>query len=339
MYGKRRYSKKSASSRAGGATRFRRSSTFKKVGSTYTKSRSLVGQRLARREIKYDDDYYSLQRWSKTFSSLTSTTPGFANWVLGGVINTGGSTVIIRGPDGTEGYVPNDVYAPNCLTNIVSGTTANSRIGNMVQPRFITIKGVVNAATTNNPADGETTFRSETGKEPVTMVSRYMRTSVRIIVLRDKFMNEKGFVEYDDVYERPSLDASANPYLWNRKIDTVGRYQILKTMEYDLDQDDPQRTFAYNIPLNGIAIRFNGAATAAAGAFGIQGPWSGTMGNEGIVPNTKIDMHLKSSSDTQSMTNGIYLLAVAHCGFSATSNTASFGSPTLTFSSRLTFED
>ena len=71
----------------------------------------------------------------------------------------------------------------------------------MVQPRFITIKGVVNAATTNNPADGETTFRSETGKEPVTMVSRYMRTSVRIIVLRDKFMNEKGFVEYDDVYE------------------------------------------------------------------------------------------------------------------------------------------
>ena len=55
MYGKRRYSKKSASSRTGGATRFRRSSTYKKVGSTYTKSRSLVGQRLARREIKYDN--------------------------------------------------------------------------------------------------------------------------------------------------------------------------------------------------------------------------------------------------------------------------------------------
>ena len=106
MYGKRRYSKKSASSRAGGATRMRRNSTYKKVGSTYTKSRSLVGQRLARREIKYDDDYYSLQRWSKTFSSLTSTTPGFANWVLGGVINIWAVRPLLfagrTGPKGTS---------------------------------------------------------------------------------------------------------------------------------------------------------------------------------------------------------------------------------------------
>jgi len=338
MYGKRRYSKKSASSRAGGATRFRRSSTFKKVGSTYTKSRSLVGQRLARREIKYDDDYYSLQRWTKNFADVNANTPGFVNWVLGGMITKSASIVGVV-VNSAGGMVPVQNYAPNCLTNIASGTTAYNRIGNLVQPRFITIKGVLNAASTNNPGDGETTFRSETGSNPVTMVSRYMRTSVRIIVLRDKSMNEKGYVEYNDVFERPSADGAENPYLWNRKIDTIGRYQILKTMEYDLDQDDPQKTFTYTIPLNGVAIRFNGAATAKAVMLG-SGP-NPLMVSGGSVPvaNSSIWMDLASSSDAQSMTNGIYLLAVAHCGFSASTNTESFLSPALTFSSRLTFED
>nr|QJI53590.1 MAG: capsid protein [Cressdnaviricota sp.] len=338
MYGKRRYSKKSASSRAGGATRMRRNSTYKKVGSAYTKSRSLVGQRLARREIKYDDDYYSLQRWTKNFASVSTNAPGFVNWVLGGMITKSSSDVaVVVGASG--GMVPVQTYAPNCLTNIESGTTAYNRIGNLVQPRFITIKGVLNAACTNNPGDGETTFRSETGSNPVAMVSRYMRTSVRIIVLRDKSMNEKGYVEYNDVFERPSVEGAENPYLWNRKIDSIGRYQILKTMEYDLDQDDPQKTFTYTIPLNGVAIRFNGAATSKAVLLGPSNNPLMVSGGSTPVAGSSIWMDLASSSDAQSMTNGVYLLAVAHCGFSASSNTENFLSPALTFSSRLTFED
>lgn len=338
MYGKRRYSKKSASSRAGGATRYRRSSTYKKVGSTYTKSRSLVGQRLARREIKYDDDYYSLQRWSKSFVNIATNTPGFVNWVLGGMITKTGSNVQVV-VNSAGGGIPMQTYAPNCLTNIESGTTAYNRIGNLVQPRFITIKGVLSAASTNNPSDAETTFRDETGSDPVTMVGRYMRTSVRIIVLRDKSMNEKGFVEFNDVFERPSLAGAENPFLWNRKIDTIGRYQILKTMEYDLDQDDPQKTFTWTIPLNGVAIRFNGAATSKAVLLGPTNNPLMLNGSSTPVANTSVWMDLASSSDAQSMTNGVYLLAVAHCGFSAASSTENFVSPALTFSSRLTFED
>jgi len=338
MYGKRRYSKKSASSRAGGATRMRRNSTYKKVGSTYTKSRSLVGQRLARREIKYDDDYYSLQRWTKSFANVVTNTPGFVNWVLGGMITKTGSNVQVV-VNSAGGGIPMQTYAPNCLTNIESGTTAYNRIGNLVQPRFITIKGVLNAASTNNPSDAETTFRDETGSDPVTMVGRYMRTSVRIIVLRDKSMNDKGYVEFNDVFERPSLEGAENPYLWNRKIDTIGRYQILKTMEYDLDQDDPQKTFTYTIPLNGVAIRFNGAATSKAVLLGPSNNPLMQSGSSTPVANTSVWMDLASSSDAQSMTNGVYLLAVAHCGFSASSSTENFVSPALTFSSRLTFED
>lgn len=318
----------------------RRNSTYKKVGSTYTKSRSLVGQRLARREIKYDDDYYGLQRWAKTVTGVTANAPGFANWVLGGMIAKVGSNRSVSGSM-VGGEIPNEIYAPNCLTNITSGTTANTRIGNMVQPRFITIKGVLNAASTNNPGDAETTWRAESGKDPITMVSRYMRTSVRIIVLRDKSMNEKGFVEFSDVYEKPLPTGTAlqNPYLWNRKIDTIGRYQILKTMEYDLDQDDPQKTFTYTIPLNGTAIRFNGAATAKLSAPTAGNPWFAGVDSTTPVPGTNIEISLATSADAQSMTNGIYLLAVAHCGFFAAGSDENFGSPSLTFSSRLTFED
>jgi len=341
MYGKRRFSKKSSSSRAGGATRMRRGSTYKKVGSSYSKSRSVVGQRLTRREIKYDDDYYSLQAWSKTVSQggMNSIEAAYTNWVLGGVIQRSSSDwKMTAGGNAIEGYVAQDEYSPNCLTNIGSGTTASTRIGNMVQPRYITVKGVINAGMTNNPRDGETTWRAESGKEPITMVNRYMRTSVRLIILRDKSMNEKGFVEYSDVFEQPGADAGPNPYLWNRKIDTIGRYQILKTMEYDLDQDDPQRTFSYNIPLNGIAIRFNGSVIKSGhNTAGPTAPWYNGMG--GVEGGTTTSFTLRGSADAQSMTNGIYLLAVAHCGTEALGAPERYKSPSLVFSSRLTFED
>ena len=174
---------------------------------------------------------------------------------------------------------------PNCLTNIDSGTTASTRIGNKVEPKYITIKGVCTAGSTTNPKDNETTDNVEAGTTN-SVIARYCRTTMRIIIIRDKSMNEKGYVTYSDVYAPPSQTsagqatmAAANPFLWNRKLDTIGRYEILREAEFTMDQTDPQKAFNWTIPLKGIPIKFNGAGTAShwKGATNYTAPVTGDM--------------------------------------------------------------
>ena len=172
---------------------------------------------------------------------------------------------------GVEGrvFAKDEQFAPNCLTNIDPGTTASTRIGNMVAPKFLTVKGVVCAATLADVGDAETTDKLEAGSA-TKVTTRFVRTSVRIMIVRDKSMNEKGYVSYEDVFEPPMQTSmggagpESNPFLWNRKLNTLGRYEILKSGEFTLDQTDPQKSFTWLVPCGGIPIRFNGNVTARA---------------------------------------------------------------------------
>ena len=58
------------------------------------------------------------------------------------------SNIIERSGGTREAWLMEEVFAPNCLTNIGSGNTANTRVGNLIQPRFITIRGVLEASKT-----------------------------------------------------------------------------------------------------------------------------------------------------------------------------------------------
>ena len=272
---------------------------------------------------------------------------GYLNWVLGGIISTT-KVLATQVRDGMGGNLVN-VYAddvtmmPNCLTNVETGTTAKTRIGNLIAPRYITIKGVLSAARTVEPKDAETTFKDEPGSDPMTFNLRYMRTSIKVFIVRDKSMNEKGYVTYNDVFENPAGPAAVlNPFLWNRKVDSIGRYEILKECELELDQDDPQASFSYTIPLMGKPIRFNGAASTwqyegmkVVGADHIDS----LAFTSGVVPAGAAVRTLKQSSEAQSMTNGIYILAVAHTAAAGSLYEDRYESPTMIFSSRLTFED
>ena len=235
---------------------------------------------------------------------------------------------------------------PNCLTNIDSGTTASTRIGNKVEPKYITVKGVRTAGSTTNPKDGETTDNVEAGTTNI--IERYCRTTMRTIVVRDKSMNEKGYVEYSDMYAPPmqtsggqSTMAAANPFLWNRKLDTIGRYEVLKQVEFTMDQTDPQKAFNWTIPLKGIGIRFNGAGSASrwGSATNYQAPVTGNMVGPGGLGNmAEVYVENFNTRDAQSMTNGIYILAVAHTGDTTTTG-GDYASPAIMFSTRCGFYD
>lgn len=355
MYGRKKFARKATTGRTGGnfgrllgALRLPMVSKFKPKGT--------VARRLNRREIKMADDYYNLNTWEGIGRDGSGDgTGGFINHVLGGVLKT---TTYVTGLLASSGssMAPRITilsrkveFMPNCLTNVESGTTALTRIGNLIQPRFLTIKGVVNAAQTNDLTDGET-IRPEyvDNMDTVVAIARFIRTSVKVFVIRDKSMNEKGYVEFTDVFQRPTSvpgdGADNNPFLWNRKVDTMGRYQIIKEVEFQLDADDPQKSFTWSIPMGGVAIRYNGS---------VGGP---TLFNNGALENATasgFDMTTtpattyvqgqaaKYSVESQSMTNGCYILAVTHCGKGAAigSQGTNYLSPSIIFSSRLTFED
>lgn len=297
-----------------------------------------------KRETKFMDDYLNLAQWKKHTQTGANQSTGFTNWVLGGVV-TKEQITVAQGVS-TLIKAPRDIAVPNCLSNIDTGTSANTRIGNLIEPRYITVKGVVTAAVTNFMDDPETTDKTEDGSSGVTVaVQRYCRTSMRVMIIRDKSMNEQGFVDFSDMFGPPSagVGTDTNAYLWNRKIDTIGRYEILKQVEFNLDQDDPQKTFNWTIGLNGRQIRYNGASTnrytqlpspAAQAGWTNNGvemkdyDFSGTGGriNFGAM-----------SADRQSMTNGIYVIAVATNITNAA--TEQMASPTMSMSTRVGFYD
>lgn len=325
---------------------------FKKAGRKSTRQ-PLVAKRLSRREIKYDDDYFNLNSWEASSLNTTALSVGYMNWILGGVVATSTNVAsAVSYPNNPGEYrVKSDdkVMMPNCLTNVTSGTSAKTRIGNLIAPRYITIKGVLNAARTNYANDAETTFKDSPGSDPLTIIPRYLRTSVKMYIIRDKSMNEKGYVTYQDVFEVPDQASSvvggaaaSNPFLWNRKVDVMSRYDIVKEFKFELDQDDPQVSFSYTIPLMGKTIRYNGAMQQQYAGYknvGVEnvdatGGLSWPVGMAGAQVRA-----VSFGTEAQSMTNGIYVLAVAHTGVLDALNAGNYISPTVVFSSRLTFED
>ena len=318
------------------------------------KAKRVIARRLNRKEIKYDDDYYTLKTWAPSQWGTSGFDANWINYTLGGLVvnrkKAGSSNIIERSGGTREAWLMEEVFAPNCLTNIGSGNTANTRVGNLIQPRFITIRGVLEASKTNVVSDAETTINQEALGESAAAQARYIRTSVRVYIVRDKHMNEKGYVRYDDVFEPPDSSATSspaaaglNPFLWNRKIDVINRYDIIKVLSFELDGDDPQKAFTTIVPLKGKAIRFNGAAQTGVVITGTKSPLYDSSGNlypSGGDPNAfEANIRLQGSSEVQSMTNGIYLLAVSHSCTANGLSASNFTSPSLVFSSRLTFED
>ncbi|AXH74585.1 MAG: putative capsid protein [Cressdnaviricota sp.] len=350
------YRKKKGTKRGGrlsGATALKRFGNFKRnlrstgraTGAVSASTlRSVI--RRAQGEIKYDDDYYNLNAWLAYGVAVSGLQVGFANWVLGGVVSNGIATIVSGG--GVTGYLQEKRYVPNCLTNVFSGTSAKTRIGNVITPRYITLRGVINAALTNGPLDPETLGKTEPGSSPETLIQRYLRTSVKLILVRDKNMNEKGYVSYADLFEMPDDNnglngfAGQNPFVWPRKIDTIGRYQVIRTWEYELDADDPQQSFTHVVNIGGMPIRYNGAASRhyvalQAGMGGVD--YAEWMTDAGVVIPGTAGPVSQSSTEVQSMTNGVYLLAVAHTTQPIGGPAPSFTSPSMVFSTRMTFND
>lgn len=310
-----------------------------------------------RRELKICDEYIVGNKWTPAGlgDAEQRLDDKIINWVIGGKIGRELVPVarwgVVSGGTNELGLA-NVEYMANCLTNVQTGTTISSRIGNSIEGKWIRVKGVLSAAKIIAGANGDPEVLNQLLAVPdptngETGMLRYMRTSVKLYLVRDRSMNEYGYVRYTDVFEPPGGSRGPNdpgagvPFLWNKKMETGSRYEILKEMTIELDADDPQRSFEMSASLGGKSIRYNGAAGYRFQPGIVSNPADGEIRDSAgnLVQGRVAGVNLQGSKEEQSMTNGIYLLGCACVNQETIFAAKGVTSPTLVVNSRMIFED
>jgi hypothetical protein len=187
----------------------------------------------------------------------------------------------------------------NNITKIRQGTTADARIGNVVRLQSLRCGFTAIAArrTGNAPPAIDV---------PALPDSAYMRTSIRVCIVRDlQVNNTQNFIQYNDVFSYGSVASGGADILAPRNLSNMGRFQVLYDKIINLDSDDPQKSWVYTIPFSNKSLRFNGPSEEAL------------------------------------QTKGLYFISAAACAIDENSPTEPIINyvPQVQFSSRLAFKD
>nr|WDW25875.1 MAG: capsid protein [Cressdnaviricota sp.] len=357
MYGKRKFYKGYTGSSSGYRSGSNTNSTSYKMARKKYRS-SKVKKRLSRQETKYSDHYRRTGIWNKNVVGGTAQSdgtydgqnvmPSFVEFALDGAkaLSEGSDAWVQQNSSTVKSYLPIYQLRGNCVTGVGSGTTAKTRIGNVIAPKYLSVNGALVAASVQPKVGGQyhqdgeavdTWTESKDAGTTITWVKRFVRTTIRVLVVRDKFMNEKGYVDYDDVFQ--GSEANEPQYLWNRKIDTIGRYEILKDKVYNLDADDPQKPIKMLIPLKGKWIRYNGAATPIIETTEQSRGMNDAQGGTFTTGSTNV--RIMTSTASQSMTNGVYILmsAITMMGGNYNATNWNWQAPEMLITTRLSFVD
>ncbi|AXH76538.1 MAG: capsid/nuclear shuttle protein [Cressdnaviricota sp.] len=148
----------------------------------------------------------------------------------------------------------------NNLSFIGTGTDAERRIGNVVRLQSLRCAFTAVAAR-----------RTSTTAEEVAADSVYLRTSLRVCIVRDlQVNNTQNIVQYADVFSHGADGGTPIPDpLAPRNLANMGRFQILYDKMLNLDGDTPQRSWVYTIPMKNKSLRFNGPGTGALQTKGL----------------------------------------------------------------------
>lgn len=200
-------------------------------------------------EKKYQDTVWQYANW--TNQTITWTNPG------GTTITTGRKFLSTPRLYNSANL---DQSGTNLITNIGQGTTVSGRIGNVIFARYLTLGLTIEAGVSAIDQSGEQINNTTTPG-----VSQYMKTDFRIVLVRDKQVNNNGnSITWGDVFgvQDNALSgvsfASSEP----RSIPNMGRFEILVDKRVTLDGDDPMRSININKWI-GRKIRYNGPGFGA----------------------------------------------------------------------------
>jgi hypothetical protein len=217
-------------------------------------------------EKKYRDKLVGIPGGTK----LTVGSPyggGGAGW-----FSNNDSWVVVQGggaPPSTPG--PNySGFNQDLLKGLPPGTTATTRIGNVVNVKYVKGSITVNANVMKNTIDssqnaqyGESELTQGTGVS----LEQFVRTTWRIAIVKDMQVNStaKG-VGWTEVFAGTVVGAEG--VFAELNVDNMGRFRVLMDKLVEVDADDPQKTLRFHLKNVG-RVRYNGSAEVALTDKGI----------------------------------------------------------------------
>lgn len=178
----------------------------------------------------------------------------------------------------------------NMLAGIPQGTTSRSRIGNKVNIKYLKGTTSITAAVVDagriqgGSMNGEVLPEVPTA-EVIPLV--YFKTTVRVMIVKDlQVNNATGNVEWADVMENGFGMFGVFSQL---KVENMSRFVVLKDMTFNLDANDPMKTFKWQINGSDLGqVRFNSGAGDALTDKGIHMIWA--MSSTGAGDGQTFDM-------------------------------------------------
>jgi len=170
---------------------------------------------------------------------------------------------------------------PNTTNNLVramiQSTTAETRIGNKVNCKYI--KGAITLSSARVISAAAPTTEIQYGERSLNTgasVGQYMRTSWRVVIVKDLQVNSADpFITWDQVFQLGQKVADENDgniggIHSELNIANMGRFQILQDRTFNLDADDPQKTWRYLVSGSDVgSVRYNGPDELAYSDKGI----------------------------------------------------------------------
>jgi len=160
----------------------------------------------------------------------------------------------------------------NLIRSMIQGTTAETRIGNKITCKYVKGAITINAAKLTTPAAPGS--KSQYGESHVdsqgVTYTQYLRTTWRVALVKDLQVNSADpYVTWDQVFQLGQKasdedDGNVGGVHSELNIANMGRFQILQDRTFDLDADDPQKTWRYLVSGSDIGqVRYNGPTELA----------------------------------------------------------------------------
>nr|WCR62220.1 MAG: replication associated protein [ssDNA virus sp.] len=167
----------------------------------------------------------------------------------------------------------------NLLRGVDQGTTATSRIGNVIRGRSLKGAITLNSAKIIGPSSGATS--ADMNGEAVatnanaTHIWQYLRTTWRVVIVKDLQVNSSDLsIQWSDVFEtNNTVNATMGEFGGihsELKIANMGRFRIISDTLHKTDAKEPQKTFKYAVSASTLGnIRYNGPTNNALTDKGI----------------------------------------------------------------------
>lgn len=171
---------------------------------------------------------------------------------------------------------------PNTTNNLVramiQSTTAETRIGNKINCKYIKGAITINAAKFQSAASPttEVQYGERVLTSGTTPVFQYLRTTWRVVIVKDMQVNSADpYVTWDQVFQLGAKtsdenDGNVGGVHSELNIANMGRFHILQDRTFNLDADDPQKTWRYLVSGSDVgSVRYNGPDELAYSDKGI----------------------------------------------------------------------